>query len=92
MKKFAYCYRATDSGLFGDVWLSPEDSRHVKAGLIAAGEQGKFQESFLKRTELYQIGDFEDETGVFAALDKPLFIMSLSEVIAYVKHPLQPEE
>ena len=93
MIKHAFCYRATDSGLYGDIWLSPEDGRHVKAGLIAGAETGHFAESFLKRTDLFELGEYEDETGIFTPYDKPVFVMSLSEVLPYVRHAVQsPEE
>lgn len=80
MKKYVYCYRATDSGLYGDPFYAAEDAAHLKAGLQAAAEHGDIEKSFARRTELYELGVFDDVQGVLKAYEKPMFVFSLSSL------------
>ena len=66
---------------FGDFWYlpfyqedAPETIKKKIVRMILMDPQ-KFKENHLDETDLYHLGEFDDDTGKFKLLDEPRFLV-----------------
>ena len=79
MKLTVYAYRDRKAGAFGTPSFSPLLPSDQKEVIIRAVVKGQIKDS--QDLELYHLGSFDDRTGGFELMDRPVLVLDLGSVI-----------
>lgn len=79
MKITVYAYRDRKAGAFGTPSFSPLLPSDQKEAIVRAVLKGSIKDS--ADLELYHLGSFDDKTGEFELVERPVLILDLGSIL-----------